>query len=99
MTEPLYRFKPSVLEYSITLLVEELIELEDCVIVDTGRCNEVKKEIKSTLIQFLLRQTLYHKNIIEYCIEFLSVKDLDKIKSHDYNYNKILLIIGNKTTK
>lgn len=93
MTEPLYRFKPSVLEYSITLLVEELRELEDCVIVDTNERKRVIKEIKSTLIQFLLRQTLYHKNIIEYCKEFLLLEDLEKIKSHDYNYNKLMLIL------
>lgn len=93
MTEPLYRFKPSVLEYSITLLVEELRELEDYVLVDDVKCSQIKKEIKSTLIQFLLRQTLYHKNIIEYCKEFLVLEDLDKIKSHDYNYNKLMLIL------
>ncbi len=91
--DPLYRFKPSVLEYSITLLVEELRELEDCVIVDTNERKRVIKEIKSTLIQLLLRQTLYHKNIIEYCKEFLVLEDLDKIKSHDYNYNKLMLIL------
>ena len=93
MTEPLYRFKPSVLEYSITLLVEELRELECDVFIDANRREQIIKEIKSTLIQFLLRQTLYHKNIIQYCKEFLVLEDLDKIKSHDYNYNKLMLIL------
>ncbi len=91
--EPLYRFKPSVLEYSITLLVEELRELECDVFIDANRREKIIKEIKSTLIQFLLRQTLYHKNIIQYCKEFLVLEDLDKIKSHDYNYNKLMLIL------
>ena len=91
--DPIYRFKPSVLEVTITMLVEDLRELESCVLVDDVKCSQIKKEIKNTLIQLLLRQNLFLRNIIEYCKEFLVVEDLEKIKSHEYNYNKLTLIL------